>query len=51
MEEDAPEPKPTKGKRGMKKAVEKGIEAEEEIQDTGEPTTKRRRKQADDKGN
>ncbi|XP_072942262.1 uncharacterized protein Rrp1 [Epargyreus clarus] len=49
MEEDAPEPKPAKGKRGAKKAVEKATEAEEEVQDTGEPTTKRRRKQADDK--
>lgn len=46
--EDA-EAKPTKGKRGQKKNVEKSVETDE-VQDTGEPVSKRRRK-AEEKGN
>lgn len=40
-----------KGRRGQKKAIEAPLEAEEEPQDTGEPTTKRRRKAPEEKGN
>ncbi|CAG4941506.1 unnamed protein product [Colias eurytheme] len=43
-----PVAKPTKAKRGQKKAVDKPIEPED-VPDTGEPTSKRRRKAADDK--
>lgn len=50
-EEEIPEAKPAKGKRGQKKAVETPVDPEEEPQDTGESTTKRRRKPAEEKGN
>ncbi|XP_038213018.1 DNA-(apurinic or apyrimidinic site) endonuclease-like [Zerene cesonia] len=40
--------KPPKAKRGQKKAVEKPVEPED-VPDTGEPTSKRRRKAAEDK--
>uniref|UniRef100_S4PXE4 DNA-(apurinic or apyrimidinic site) endonuclease n=3 Tax=Pararge aegeria TaxID=116150 RepID=S4PXE4_9NEOP len=46
-EDSLPEAKPVKGKRGQKKAADKSANTEE-VQDTGEPTTKRRRK-ADEK--
>ncbi|CAK1578678.1 unnamed protein product [Parnassius mnemosyne] len=49
LEEKAPEAKPTKGKRGQKNAPTKPIETEEEVQDTGELTNKRRRKPAEEK--
>lgn len=49
-EEEKPEPKPAKGRRGQKKA-EVSAESHEEPQDTGEPTTKRRRKPVEEKGN
>lgn len=42
--------KPAKGKRGQKKVVEVNTETDEEPQDN-EPTTKRRRKATDEKGN
>lgn len=45
-DEDA---KPAKGKRGPKKAVEASTETDDEQEN--EPTTKRRRKGADEKGN
>lgn len=49
-EEEKPEPKPAKGRRGQKKA-EVSAESHEEPQDTGEPTTKRRRKPVEEKVN
>lgn len=48
--EEVAEEKPAKGKRGQKKAAEPVVETEEEPQDTGEQPTKRRRKQAEEKG-
>lgn len=50
VNEEVPEMKSAKGKRGQKKAIETPAEVEDESQDTGEPT-KRRRKPAEDKGN
>lgn len=51
VNEEVPEVKSAKGKRGQKKAIESPAEFEDEPQDTGEPTNKRRRKPAEDKGN
>lgn len=49
--EEVSEVKSAKGKRSQKKAIETPAEVEDEPQDTGEPTNKRRRKPAEDKGN
>lgn len=49
-EENVPDAKP-KGKRGQKKAAEVTTETDEEPQDASEPTSKRRRKVAEEKGN
>ncbi|KAG6459831.1 hypothetical protein O3G_MSEX011635 [Manduca sexta] len=48
MEDDVPEYKPVKGRRGQKKAVDVQVENDDEPQDTGEPT-KRRRKANEEK--
>lgn len=50
MEDDIPEYKPVKGRRGLKKAVDVQAENDDEPQDTGE-STKRRRKANEEKGN
>lgn len=50
-DDEVPEVKITKGKRGQKKAVETPDDVEGEPQDTGESTNKRRRKPAEEKGN
>ncbi|XP_068627882.1 DNA-(apurinic or apyrimidinic site) endonuclease-like [Battus philenor] len=50
LSEKVPEAKPSKGKRGAQKNVPpKSTEAEEDLQDTGESTNKRRRKPIEEK--